>query len=62
MDRRNLSAYDLSVDIIDESINEPGNLSENENITVSISNNGDNDISNFEISYSIDVNNYFREI
>ena len=49
----NTLAYDLSVD----SVNSPvlaGNLSENENITVSVSNNGDNDISNFEMSYSVD--------
>ena len=49
----NTLAYDLSVD----SVNSPvlaGNLSENENITVSVSNNGDNDISNFEMSYAVD--------
>ena len=49
----NYLAYDLSVDSIDSPLL-AGNLSENENITVSISNNGDNDISNFEISYSVD--------
>ena len=49
----NTLGYDLSVDSIDSPIL-AGNLSENENITVSISNNGDNNISNFEISYSVD--------
>ena len=49
----NYLAYDLSVDSIDSPLL-AGNLSENEDITVSISNNGDNDISNFEISYSVD--------
>ena len=49
----NTLGYDLSVDSIDSPVL-AGNLSENENITVSISNNGDNNISNFEISYSVD--------
>ncbi len=49
----NTLAYDLSLDSIDSPML-AGNLSENENITISISNNGDNDISNFEISYSVD--------
>ena len=49
----NTLGYDLSVDSIDSPVL-AGNLSENENISVSISNNGDNNISNFEISYSVD--------
>tara|TARA_S200000501_G_scaffold26621_1_gene22921 strand:+ start:15769 stop:17823 length:2055 start_codon:yes stop_codon:yes gene_type:complete len=49
----NTLGYDLSVDSIDSPVL-AGNLSENENITVSISNNGDNNTSNFEISYSVD--------
>jgi len=48
----NTLGYDLSVDSIVSPVL-AGNLSENENITVSISNNGDNDVSNFEISYSV---------
>ena len=56
----NYLAYDLSIDSIDSPIS-VGNLSNNENITVTLSNDGDNDISNFEISYSIDGINITSE-
>ena len=42
----NTLSYDLSIDSIDSPVY-AGNLSDNENVTVTISNNGDNDITNF---------------
>ena len=56
----NTLSYDLSIDSIDSPLL-AGNLSNNENITVTLSNNGDNDISNFEISYAIDGVNITSE-
>ena len=53
-------SYDLSINSIDS----PaliGNLTENENVTVTISNNGDNDMSNFELSYEVDGVNITTE-
>ena len=56
----NYLTYDLSVDSVDSPVI-AGNLTENESITVTISNNGDNDISNFEMSYDIDGVNISTE-
>ncbi len=56
----NTLTYDLSVDSIDSPVI-AGNLSENESVTVTISNNGDNDISNFEMSYDVDGINISTE-
>ena len=53
-------SYDLSIDSIDSPVF-AGNLSDNENITVTISNNGDNDIPNFEMSYDVDGVNISTE-
>ena len=53
-------SYDLSINSIDS----PaliGNLTENENVTVTISNNGNNDMSNFELSYEVDGVNITTE-
>ena len=56
----NTLAYDLSLDSVDSPVI-AGNLSENESVTVTISNNGDNDVSNFEISYDVDGVNISTE-
>ena len=53
-------SYDLSINSID-SPSLIGNLTESENITVTISNNGDNDMSNFELSYEVDGVNITTE-
>jgi hypothetical protein len=53
-------SYDLSIDSIDSPVF-AGNLSDNENVTVTISNNGDNDITNFEMSYDVDGVNISTE-
>ena len=53
-------SYDLSIDSIDSPVF-AGNLSDNENVTVTISNNGDNDIPNFEMSYDVDGVNISTE-
>jgi hypothetical protein len=53
-------SYDLSINSID-SPSLIGNLTESENITVTISNNGDNDMSNFELSYEVDGENITTE-
>ena len=56
----NTLSYDLSIDSIDSPVY-AGNLSDNENVTVTISNNGDNDITNFEMSYDVDGVNISTE-
>ena len=45
-------AFDIGVTSIDSPLT--GTLTENENVTVSIFNYGENEVSNFEVSYSID--------
>ena len=56
----NTASYDLSLDSID-SPSGTASFSENESITVSISNNGDNDISDFDISYQVNNGSVITE-